>query len=532
MASKVNLRELAVERTAPTAVSRRPRKLATRYGIPAVLLIAFAAVISWSLRESFLPAKPVTITPVIIAKADVQQAGAPLFPAAGWVEPRPTATVVSAQAEGLVESLLVIEGAEVEAGQPLAKLVDVDARLALAEAKAALQLRDAEVDLAMATLTAARKNLERPVHLEAALAEAEAELAKVTTEARNLPFTLKAAEARLQIAQQELEGKQRVADAIAMRAVQRAQSEFDAATAAVNELREREDSIKQQLQSWERKCEALREQLALKTDEHRRVAEAEAGLKIAEARRTQAQLAVEAAELRLERMTVRSPVAGRILAIHAQPGQRLVGLSPSSERDASAVCSLYDPHKLQIRADVRLEDVPQTQLGQPVEITTAAIATPLRGEVIAVTSQADIQKNTLQVKIAIHDPPPVIKPEMLVQVTFLAPEEASESEHQDLLRKLIPRELVQGTKESPAVWVADLSKKVARLQPVKLGRAGTPELVEIVQGIEPTTKLIVSGRENLEDGDRIKVVGQDKNLGVRAVNTSSSLITAELRRQQ
>ena len=44
------------------------------------------------------------------------------------------------------------------------------------------------------------------------------------------------------------------------------------------------------------------------------------------------------------------------------------------------------------------------------------------GTVLFISSEADIQKNTLQVKVAIPDPPDVFKPEMLVDVTFLAPE--------------------------------------------------------------------------------------------------------------
>src|SRR6188474_2835837 len=107
MASQVNLRELAVHRGGPsTDVLARRRKLGIRYGIPVIILLAFAAVVGWSLRDSFLPAKRVTVAPVIVAKADVQQAGTPLFQAAGWVEPRPTASVVSAQVEGIVESVL------------------------------------------------------------------------------------------------------------------------------------------------------------------------------------------------------------------------------------------------------------------------------------------------------------------------------------------------------------------------------------------------------------------------------------------
>jgi multidrug resistance efflux pump len=379
------------------------------------------------------------------------------------------------------------------------------------------------VELATATLDAARKNLENPVHLEAALAEAEAALAKVTTEAKNLPFAEQAAEARLQIAQQELEGKQRLDDVVAARAVQRAQSEFDSATAAVNELRERRTSLQSEIESCERKCAALRRQLELKAEEHRKVNEAQAGFKIAEARRDQAQLAVEGAELRLERMVIQSPIDGRVLALHAQPGQRLVGLSPSSEKDASAVVSLYDPQSLQIRADVRLEYLAQTEIGQAAEITTAALQAPLRGEVIAITSQADVQKNTLQVKVAIHDPPPLIKPEMLAQVTFLAPQHSGQKSESDSLRKLIPRQLVQGGKDSPSVWVADLSKKRARLQPIQLGRAQAGELIEVEKGLSTTNKLIVGGREGLRDGERIRVVGEDRRLGTQAPSEVSPI---------
>ena len=88
-------------------------------------------------------------------------------------------------------------------------------------------------------------------------------------------------------------------------------------------------------------------------------------------------------------------------------------MDPISEQNSSAVVSLYDPKSLQVRVDVRLEDVPQVQIGQPVAIETAALAKPLTGEVLWVTTRADIQKNTLQVKVAITDPPAVITPEML-----------------------------------------------------------------------------------------------------------------------
>jgi HlyD family secretion protein len=526
MATQVDLRQLAVERPGSNAQATvlRKRTWLLKWGLPSAIIAGFAVLVGWSARDHWLPATPVTVVPVILARAETQQAGTPLFQSAGWVEPRPTAVMASALVEGIVEQLLVVEGQEVQTGQPIAKLVDADARISLQESEATEQLRLAEQNSLQATLKAAQQNVEHPVHLEAALADADAVLAELNTEIKNLPFALKAAESRLLLARQELEGKKSVGDAIAGRVLQKAQSEFDAATAAAEELRERAPSLEAQREACGRKCEALRKRLALKTDEKRAHEEAQANFAGAEAKLAHAHLAVQTAKLRLERMTVRSPITGRVLALNAQPGRRLMGLNAASERDASTVVTLYDPRQLQVRADVRLEDVPQVLIGQPVQISTAAVKQPLAGRVLATTSQADIQKNTLSVKVSIDDPPLVIKPEMLAQVTFLAPEtpDSKSNGEQDPIRLLVARELVETTEGGAAVWVADSHRGVARRQPIQVGRAGTEQLVEVTQGLTALDKLIVGGREGLSDGQRIRVTGEDNTLGA---STGRSIVS-------
>ena len=516
MASQVDLRQLAVERPGSSnAPLVRKRPWLMKWGFPLTIIAGFAALVVWSARDRLLPATPVTVVPVILTRAEVQEAGTPLFQAAGWIEPRPTPVTASALVEGVVEELLVIEGQEVEVGQPLAKLIDQDARIALQEAEAVEQLRIAERNAIRATLVAAQQNVEHPTHLEAALAEADSILAELDTEIKNLPFTLRAAQSRLELARQDLEGKKGVADAISVRSIQRAQSEFDAATAAVEELRQRGPSLEIQREACSRKCTALRTKLSLKTDETRAVDEAKANLAAAEAKLTQASLAVSSAKLRLERMTVRSPIAGRVLALNAQSGGRLMGLSAASEREASTVVTLYDPKQLQVRADVRLEDVPQVQVEQPVQISTAALREPLAGHVITATSQADIQKNTLSVKVSIDDPPAVVKPEMLAQVMFLAPEIPGSKVQgdQDPIRLLVARELVETSESGSTIWIVDSAESVARRRAIQLGRVGTGQLIEVTQGLTALDKLIVGGREGLEEGERIRVTGEDRALG-------------------
>ena len=193
------------------------------------------------------------------------------------------------------------------------------------------------------------------------------------------------------------------------------------------------------------------------------------------------------------------------------------GLDPGGEQTANTVVVLYDPRMLQVRADVRLEDVPLVQPGQPVEIETASAKGPIQGQVLYATSQANIQKNTLEVKVAIASPPPTIRPEMLVATTFLASEqpesESDSSEQQE--RLLVPRQLVESAGDGHTLWVADPSG-VARLKSVRLGKAGTEDLVEVVEGLTPTDRLISGGREGLSDGDRITITGEDGSIGVMA----------------
>src|SRR4051794_19817961 len=128
----VDLRQLVVARPETgSALPARRRHLATRYLLPGAVLLGFVAVIGWAARDSLLPARPVTVVPVLVTRAEVAQAGTALFQAAGWVEPRPTPVVVTALGEGVVEELLVKEGQEVKAGQAVARLIAEDAQLAL-----------------------------------------------------------------------------------------------------------------------------------------------------------------------------------------------------------------------------------------------------------------------------------------------------------------------------------------------------------------------------------------------------------------
>jgi multidrug efflux pump subunit AcrA (membrane-fusion protein) len=475
MSADVDIRQLAIVRedVATPQIQRRCHVL-SRYVVPGLLVGGFATVVAWAAWDNVFPPHSVWVVPVMASQSATQQEGTPLFQAAGWVEPRPTPIRVAALAPGVVEKLLVVQDQPVKAGEPVAKLVDQDAKYARDHAAADLIINEAAVSIVKAEVQAAHTKFEKPVHLEAALSEAQAALAAVTTDLTNLPFELRRAEAQLKFAEKDYQGKQSSQGSVSERAVNEALSALDTVRATVEELRTRSDTLAAQQAALIRRRDALKVQLELLADETQAKQQADAKLQEATAKLQHAKVSLAEAELRLERMTVRAPVDGKVYQLVAFPGTTLTGgMSPVANADASTVVTLYQPELLQIRADVRFEDIPKVSLGQQVQIKNPALPAPILGKVLFVSSEANIQKNTLQVKVELTAPSDVLKPEMLVDATFLASKSAdSAMSDSEQLRIYVPQQLVARSEEGTFVWVADQSSGRARKTPVTVGALG------------------------------------------------------------
>ncbi len=528
MSSEVDLQQLAIEREVPVAQSVRLRThLLTRYVLPLALLLGFAAILGWAAWDLIFPPRPVTVIPVMATQAKVQQAGTTLFQAAGWIEPRPTPVRAPALAAGVVEQLLVVEDQPVEAGQPIAHLVRDDAQLSYEFALADQSLKEAELEQAKATHTAAMTRFEQPVHLAALVRQAEVALAGTQTMLNNLPFELRSAEARLKFAELDFQGKSSAKSALPGRTVDQASADLEAAQSAVESIRARKTSLLAEKQALSERRDALSTQLELLADEIQARDEAAAMVKAASAKVEQARVRAAEAKLQLDRMTVRAPVAGRVYQLLGEPGTRVSSNNSGNHPnyDSSTVVTLYRPKSLQVRVDVRFEDLPRVQLNQPARIANPALAEPLVGRVLFISSEADIQKNTLEVKVAIEDPPAVCKPAMLMDVTFLAPSEPQEkSESTDPLRLFVPRQLVLQAEQGSYVWLADRRTHVAHRQFVETGAVGADGMIEITRGLTVASRLIASS-EGLEEGTRIRVTGEADHLTQGDTTAASNQFT-------
>ena len=516
MTTDVDLRGLAVDRSA-TAQAEIPfrQHLLTRFVLPLVLIVGFLSLVAWASRDVIFPPKAVMVVPVFSTTAKVRQEGTPLFKAAGWIEPRPTPVRVAALAPGVVKNLLVVEDQAVQVGEPIAVLVPDDAQLTRDRTLAELELREAELDEVKATLTAAETRFQQPVHLEAVLGEAEAALAKIDTQLKNLPFETRRAEADHTAVRKDYTGKLAARGVVAGVEIDIAASRADAAKALVEELQGRSESLQKERAALIQRRDAVKTQLELLADETQAMSQAQAKIKAAMARVSQARVAVAEARLQLDRMTIVAPISGRIFRLIAHPGARIgSGMTQMAGHDGSTVVTMYRPDMLQVRVDVRFEDIPKVSLNQPVEIDNPALSAPLTGTVLFISSEADIQKNTLQVKVGIPDPPPVFKPEMLVDVTFRAPKQLEQpSEPTQELKLYVLQQLVHQDEAGSYVWLADQSDGVARKTIVQTGTVASNGLVEVTSGLNVASRIISSGSDGLRDGARVRITDEDSSLG-------------------
>lgn len=512
--SNLDLSQLALNRspTRPPAADPRRNKWLVRYVLPAIILLGFVVLLLATAGIQLWPRTTVTVMPVIVKRGTVSQAGTPLFQAAGWIEPRPTPVTVPALISGVIEHLLVVEGQQVKQGEPIAHLIAIDAELRVERAQALLAQRQSELSRAQAEQRAAETRLSKPVHLHALLADAQSLLAKAKTEYDKLPFLITAADAQVAFTRRSLDGKRAAGTAVAGLVLEQANQSHAAAIAELEELQARQPNLKHEIETLREKVRAIDEQLSLLVEERRQLAEAQAKVALETARRDEAELSVREAELALARTIVRAPIDGRVLRLVASPGARVAGMEASG--NTSAVIEMYDPNRLQVRADVRLEDVPLVIVGAPVKIETASSGKTIAGHVLRATSSANVQKNTLEVKVELVDPPATISPEMLVTATFLAPNVAADpADAQDAERLYAPRSLIRNDDDGSFVWIVDAQSRAIKRN-VTLGSDAEDGLVEVTEGLVITDKLIAANVDALEDGAHVTLGGEDTTIGI------------------
>jgi RND family efflux transporter MFP subunit len=480
----------------PKALIHPPKRSALRWLVPTLILLGFVGVLATTLQDYFAPVIEVSVVRPRAADANEVLAASSnqvVLQAAGWVEPDPFPIQVPTLAPGTVQQMLVEESDHVRAGDPIARLVDDDARIAQAEAQAVLEVRQSE--LAETGIIIGRERLEESIETGLALATSEATLNGAQAAAEKQAAAelggreqLKLTESTLRV-QLDLEK----AGATSPWQVENAQSAVVQARARLNALKAQSAVAQSAVASAQAVHDRAASDVRLLFKDRLDLAQTRSRRATAEVRVAQARL--QDADLRLERMIVRAPVDGVVLERLAVPGMTLTGES---------VCTLYDPNSLRVRVDVPQANVAGLLVGQRVEILSQSRkGQPYQGEVLRVVQRADIQKVTLQVHVRVNDEDELLRPEMLVQARFFGARDpsasaGSEAQGSDLV--LIPSRVLDGE----TVWVVDGASGLAAKRTLTLGNV-QGELVEVVSGLNLSDKVVDEGRNQLEEGNRIEI---------------------------
>jgi RND family efflux transporter MFP subunit len=401
------------------------KRFLTRLGIPIAIILITGIVLVYASWNSIRPTNKVQAITVVMRDVETDTPQSPaedqgsVVQAPGWVEAEPYSVYVGALTQGIVESVLVLEGDTLTKGQPVATLVSDDNELALQSAAAKEKLWEGKY---------------------------------------------RAANSKMQELGDEYTRKKPLVDSGAL------------AGGPVERLRFR-------------------------------LLSEEANVSIAQASLLEATVAKRTAQLALDRCIVRSPIDGVVIELIASPGSviRFIG-----GEHASHIVHLYDPEQLQVRADVPLADIAKVGVGYPAKIIVDVLPnTTFDGEVLRFVHRADQQKNTVEAKVKILNPSPLLKPDMLARVKILQPERVANKAGTWTEQHVFIPKSVLTDESNPVVWiVSELVKGTGKAQrrTIELGTQEIDGWVEVLSGLSTGDKIITS-EINFQNGDVVQIEG-------------------------
>jgi RND family efflux transporter MFP subunit len=497
---------------ATTPVPLPPSRWKTRFLLPAVLIVALLALLLIGARDWLFPPLPVKVVPVVVRPLTGTRAESGVtIQSPGWVEADPFAVQVGALTDGVIKDILVLEGSRVTAGEVVARMIPDDAEIDLQKAQAELHQRQGELQTAEARLVAAQKNWDNPVERKRAVAAGEAMLAESKAALDQLTQEVAAEQARSESLVQEYTRVQGTAASGASTSLEliKAKQAMDAQIAVLEAARAQRPVLEAKVRQNEADLAAARENLRLRIDDERELAQAKAGVELARAMVAAAESQQKQAALKLDRMQIRTPVSGVVMARLKEPGDAL--MFNANMAQPTQVLKIYDPEHLQVRADVPIADAARIGVGMKAMIVVGVLPEQeFTGEVTRIVHEADLQKNTLQVKVRIDKPVPALKPEMLARVKFFA-NDAATSQPSAGEAVFAPETLIAANGSTHTAWVLERREGatgVAQRRAVTPGPRRLNGWIEITDGLHPGDLLIASDSDKLSEGKRVRVAGE------------------------
>ena len=485
-----------------------------RLGLPCLILAGAATLLLLTGWDAWRPRLEVAAIPVgvrtveIDAEESTRGPGGVAVQAPGWVEADPFDIYVSALTDGVIEEILVLEGDRVVAGQEIARLHDEEAVIEVARLEAQAKEHQAHLQKAKAVLNAAETEFRELIDLDQMVAVTRAEESRLAAVLAGFPAKRASLEAARAEKADEYERKRQVVEsgAVPAGAVERLRIRIQAIDAQLEALVAEEDAARASRKAAAARLDAAVRSRKLMIDETLALETAQVGIDIERSHLDGVKASLDTARLRLERCRIKTPVDGVVIERLTSPGSRVsFGDGPHTAH----VIHLYDPEKLQVRADIPLADAAKVGVGQAAEIVIDLLPdTVFQGVVTRFVHRADIAKNTIEAKVRIIDPSPLLKPDMLARVRIL---EAGSGEPSNSIRTktrvFAPVEAIQ----DGFAWVVgdrQGDRGIATRREIEIGDRIADGWIEVVDGLRPGDLIIID--ESPVQGEPIRITLEEE----------------------
>lgn len=119
----------------------------------------------------------------------------------------------------------------------------------------------------------------------------------------------------------------------------------------------------------------------------------------------------------IAKKTVRAPFAGRLGIRQVNLGQIL--------REGDPIVSLQAPDPLYVKFQLPQGDLPQLQVGLPVQVTIdAAAGEAFEARITAINPEVDIATRNIRIQATLHNPQGLLRPGMFVNVSVVLPDQS------------------------------------------------------------------------------------------------------------
>lgn len=220
-------------------------------------------------------------------------------------------------------------------------------------------------------------------------------------------------------------------------------------------------------------------------------------VKAAEAEAHAAQAEVGTFGVGLKDRVVIAPISGRIVSKPATLGEFVGGIG-----NVGLVAEIVDFSSLMVEADVPEARLHLVKIGGPCEIVLDAYPNKrYRGVAESLGQRVNRAKASVVVKVRFADDIEGVLPEMSARVSFLSKPITDEA-LKEAPKRVVAADAVVEREGQKVLFTIDSGK--LHVFPVKVGEAVGSNMIELVDGPPPGTKVVSNPGPDVVDGQRIK----------------------------